>query len=89
MGQQHEQQETTMAGHSLRRMVLVATMAAFMAVVSVMGAPAAFAHEVKNQGCGNRDVFPVVSASFGDANGDGIVCVGKSGLAHAKDNHVH
>ena len=82
------------AGGALRRMILVLTVAALMAVVSVAGAASAFAHTAPNSGCGYEGVVinsvPPGSSPY-DRNADGVYCgIQKKGtITGYKDNHAH
>ena len=78
----------TEAGGALRRIILLATEAALMAVMSVMmsAAPAAFAH---NLYCTGNGTPYGVSGHPADKDGDGVYCgyTRKSGEIVYKDDH--
>ena len=77
----------TEAGGALRRIILLATVAALMAVMSVVSAPAAFAHGDHCPGNGEAFYAPGDPA---DKDGDGVICgyPAKGGkYNHFKDDH--
>ena len=81
----------TEAGGALRRITLLSTVAALMAVMLVVGAAPALAHYVDNEGCGDKEIEWVVTGGGYDRNNDGIHCSyqhPKFGERY-KDNHVH
>ena len=64
----------TEAGGALRRIILLATVAALMAVMLVMSAaPAAYAHQAACKG--NGLVTSQFVYQYADDDGDGYVCV--------------
>jgi hypothetical protein len=57
----------------MKRIILLATVAALMAVMSVVGAPGAFAHEAA---CTGKGLVTSNSAyAYADTDQDGYVCV--------------
>jgi hypothetical protein len=70
----------------MKRIILLATVAALMAVMSVVGAPAAFAHADVCTGKGSALYRPGASV---DRDGDNVICqhTTKSGKVVYTDDH--